>query len=34
MFDDWAEEMINEQSGPTTETMTKFKHNMWDGDFL
>ena len=34
MFDDWAKEMINEQSGPTTETMTKFKHNMWDGDFL
>ena len=34
MFDDWAKEKINEQSGPTTETMTKFKHNMWDGDFL
>ena len=34
MFDDWAKEIINEQSGPTTETMKKFKHNMWDGDFL
>ena len=34
MFDDWAKEIINEQSGPTTETMTKFKHNMWDGEFL
>ena len=34
MFDDWAEEIINQESGPTTETMTKFKHNMWDGEFL
>ena len=25
---------VAERTRPTTETMTKFKHNMWDGDFL
>tara|TARA_Y100000768_G_scaffold40974_1_gene26864 strand:- start:1601 stop:2317 length:717 start_codon:yes stop_codon:yes gene_type:complete len=34
MFDDWAGEIINQQSEPTAETMAKFKSNMWDCDFL
>lgn len=34
MFDDWAKDIMNQESGPTSETMEKFKHNMWDGEFL
>lgn len=34
MFDDWAKEVVDEESGPTSGTLNKFKHNMWDGNFL
>ena len=34
MFDSWSKEIINEESGPSARTMERFKHNMWDGEFL
>ena len=34
MFDSWSKEIINEELGPSSRTMERFKHNMWDGDFL
>ena len=34
MFDDWAKEIVDEESEPTSRTLNKFKHNMWDGNFL
>ena len=34
MFDSWSKEIINEELGPSSRTMERFKHNMWDGEFL